>query len=97
VAKKRAGVEGEHHVVGVRLRVTGSGNLHLKFSDLNDTRSYAMVDLPLSATNRIEPTRLANFQSQRIRLEGSMTELNDWFHIRRVIIYDKMVAVEYPG
>ncbi len=97
MAKKKGGVEGEHHVVGARLRVTGSGNLNLKLTDLNQINTYNMIPLVLAVTNRIEQTRLSNFQSQRIRLEGGVTEINEWFHITRIIIYDKMVAVEYPG
>ena len=96
---KRSGtsIESEHHVVGVRFRVTGSGNLDLRLVDLDNTRTYQMVDLPLQVTTRIEPTRLANFQSQRIRLEGRIQELNEYFHIRRIIIFAKPVAQEYPA
>lgn len=96
---KRGGtsIEGEHHIVGVRMRVTGNGNLQLSLTDLQDTQTQNLVALPLVNTTRIEPTRLANFQSQRTRLVGKVTELDEHFHIRRIIIYAKMVAVEYPG
>ena len=88
--------ENEHHVVAVRLRLTGAGNLKLALTDLNQVQTQNLVDLPISATTRIEPTRLANFQSQRIRLELSTTEIDEHFKINRIIIFAKPVAVEYP-
>jgi len=96
VAKRGGGAESEHHVVAVRLRVLGSGNLKLALTDLSQIQTLNLVDLPMSVATRIEPTRLANFQSQRIRLEGQTTEINETFVISRVIIFAKAVAVEYP-
>lgn len=96
MAKKQEGSEFEHHIVGVRLRVNGSGNLKLNLSDLDDIQVQALVDLPMQAATRIEPTRLSNFQSQRTRLEVKVTEINEWFEIQRIIIFSKPVAVEYP-
>lgn len=96
MAKKQEGSEFEHHIVGVRLRVNGSGNLKLNLSDLDDIQIQALVDLPLQVATRFEPTRLSNFQSQRTRLEIKVTEINEWFEIQRIIIFSKPVAVEYP-
>jgi len=93
---KRGGDESEHHVVSVRLRVNGSGNLKLALTDLNQVQTQNLVPLPMQSTTRIEPTRLANFQSQRIRLELTTTEINEVFRINRIIIFAKPVAVEYP-
>ena len=95
--KKETGVESEHHVVGVRLRVTGLGNLKLSLTDLNDIQTQNLVDLPMLATTRFEPLRLANLQSQRIRLVGKVTEINEHFMIGRIIMFAKPVAVEYPA
>lgn len=92
-----AGGENEHHIVGIRMRVTGAGNLKLTLTDLDEIQVQNLVDLPMSAATRIEPTRLANFQSQRTRLEGGTTEINETFRINRIIIFAKPVAVEYPG
>lgn len=97
MAKKGTGIEYEHHVVAVRLRVTGAGNLQMAFEGLDDVQSQTLVSLPITATNRLEPTRLANFQGQRIRFSLFTTELDEHFLIRRIIIYAKPVAVEYPG
>lgn len=95
--KQNSQGENEHHVVAVRMRVTGSGNLQMSLSDLDDVRSFPMESFIMATTTRIEPTRLANFQSQRIRLNILTTEIDETFLIRRIIIYAKPVAVEYPG
>lgn len=97
MAKKSGGGENEHHVVGVRMRVTGSGNLQIGLEDLDNIQVQALVPVPMQATTRFEPTRLANFQSQRIRFTGTTTLINETFHIRRIVIFVKPVAVEYPG
>lgn len=94
---KNSGAEFEHHVVGVRLRVTGSGALKLSLESYDQVLTQDLVNLNMLNPNRIEPTRLANFQSQRIRLVGKVTEINEWFDIHRIIIYAKPVATEYPA
>lgn len=89
--------EFEHHIVAIRLRVTGAGNLDLSLTDLNNIQTLNLVPLPLQAATRYEPTRLANFQSQRTRLVGTTTEINEVFLISRIIIFAKPVAIEYPS
>lgn len=79
------------------MRVKGTGNLDIYLTDLDDERRYDMVPLAMQATTRIEPTRLANFQSQRIRLVGSTDVIDEQFTISRIIIFAKPVAMEYPG
>lgn len=93
---KNDGGEFEHHVVATRLRVKGSGNLRLQLTDLDQVQTQVAVPLPMQTTTRIEPMRLFNFQSQRIRLEGKTTAINETFSINRIIIYAKPVAQEYP-
>ena len=89
--------EVEHHVVAIRLRVTGAGNLQLTLKSLDDILTQQLVDVPMTLTSRIEPLRLANFQSQRIRLRGETTEINEIMAIRKIIFFAKPVAVEYPA
>ena len=97
MARKSSGSgENEWHVVGTRLRVTGAGNLQLRLSDYDNGQIQSLVPLPMLAATRFEPTRLANFQSQRVRLEGGTTEINEVFRISRIVIYAKTVAMEYP-
>jgi len=97
VAKKEKGGENEHHVVSIRMRVIGIGNMQLSLKDLDDIQTEVLVNIPMTLTTRIEPIRLANFQSQRIRLEGKTTELGENFKIQRILIFAKPVAVEYPA
>jgi hypothetical protein len=97
VAKKNQSGEYEHHVVGVRMRVTGSGNMDLSLTDYDDIQTQNLVPIIMTATTRIEPLRLANFQSQRIRLVGGVSEINEWFQIQRILIFAKPVAQEYPA
>jgi len=97
VAKSSGGAEFEHHIVGARLRVVGEGNLQLILQDYDNVQVQNLVPLPMHPTNRFEPTRLSNFQSQRTRLVGQVTEIDEWFHIHRIIIYAKPVATEYPA
>lgn len=88
--------ESEHHIVGVRMRVVGVGNLDMALSDLDNIQTQVLQPFPLQATTRIEPTRLANFQSQRTRLTVSTNVISESFLIQRIIIFAKPVAVEYP-
>jgi len=97
VAKRGGSGEYEHHVVSVRLRVIGVGNLKLSLTDLDDIQTQNLVDVPMAVATRIEPLRLANFQSQRIRLVGKTTELGEHFKIQRILIFAKPVAQEYPA
>lgn len=88
--------ESEYHAAAIRLRITGAGSMLMTLEGLNNITSYTVAPLTLAATNRLEPTRLVNFQSQRMRLTLSMPVLNDQFSINRIIIYTRAVATEYP-
>ena len=90
-------VETVNHINGVRMRINGSGHLNMSLSDLDDTNTKVLVPLTMAATTALEPTRLSNFQSQRIRLIGTTTVINEYFVIKRIIIFIKPVAVELPG
>ncbi len=94
---KSSNGENEHHVVAVRLRVIGAGNLRLSLTDYDDVQTQTLVPIAMAAATRIEPMRLANFQSQRIRLVGRTTDINEWFDIHRIILFAKPIAVEYPA
>ena len=95
--KSGTGVEYDHHVVAVRLRVTGAGNLQMSLEGLDDVQTQTLIPLTMQATNRLEPTRLTNFQGQRIRFSLFTDQLDETFLIRRIIIYAKPVAAEYPS
>lgn len=98
MARKSSSSNGEfeHHVVAMRLRVTGGGNLNLRLESLSQAKVTDLVPIAMLSSTAIEPTRLANFQSQRIRWILNTTELNDHFLISRIILFAKPVAAEYP-
>lgn len=96
MAKRQSGNESEWHVVAMRLRVQGEGDLDMRLVSYDDDSAYPMVSIPMQTATRIEPTRLANFQAQRIRFEGSVSEIDEWFKISRIIFFAKPVAIEYP-
>lgn len=97
MAKKNTGGEFDHHIVAVRMRVVGEGNLNLSLTDYDDIQTQNLVDMPMTPTTRFEVTRLANFQSQRTRLVGSVSEIDEWFRIQRILVFAKPVAQEYPA
>jgi len=92
----RAIVESEHHIMGVRARIIGSGDMQYTLEDYSAIQTLDLVPLTMSSATRFEPTVLSNFQSQRTRLIGKVTEIDEWFEIGRIIIFAKPVAVEYP-
>lgn len=97
MAKKEKGGEYEHHVVAVKFRVVGVGNLLLSLTDLDDIQTETLVPITMAAATRFEPLRLANFQSQRVRLVGKVSVVNEYFKIQRILVYAKPVAMEYPA
>ena len=85
------------HFAGVRLRVTGSGNLDLQFLSLDSVDTQTLAAISMSSTNAREPTRLANFISQRGQLKISTNVINETFKINRVILFVKPIWSQYPG
>ncbi len=88
--------EFEHHIVGVRSRVIGSGLMRYTLEDYSAIQTNNLTPLTMLAATRFEPTVLSNFQSQRTRLIGKVTDVNEWFEISKIIIWAKAVAIEYP-
>ncbi len=93
---KKSGGENEYHVVGVRMRVVGTGNLQIGLQDLDNIQTQALDPIIMQPATRFEPTKLSNFQSQRVRFTGITTEINEIFRIHRIVLFAKPVAVEYP-
>jgi hypothetical protein len=97
VGRSGGGGEFEHHVVAVRMRVTGTGSLNFGLESLNAIKTQTLVPITMAAQTNIEPTRLANFQSQRVRwtLSNDVSDCSG-FTISRIILFAKPVAAEYP-
>ena len=95
---KGSGSSGEFdtHVVSVRARVIGNGFMRYTLEDYSAIQSTDLAPLTMLPATRFEPTVLANFQSQRTRLIGKVTDVNEWFEISRILIFAKPVAIEYP-
>jgi|SRR5689334_23169462 len=90
--------EAIQHLSHIRLRVVGEGILRHTVFSLDDVSQKALPNLTMSPANNREPTKLANFVSQRIALEGKTTGLNEYFKINRIILFMKDYnSGEYPG
>lgn len=96
-AKISSGRDNIVHFTGVRMRVTGSGSLKMTALSEDFIFSQTLVPFTMSANTNIRPTRLMNFQHQQMILEGKTTEINERFHINRILIYAKDVFTQFPG
>jgi hypothetical protein len=85
-----------HHFNAVTMRVVGDGDLQLSLVGFSDVDSNTLLPLALQSPWNKEPTRLANFNSQRARLVGTMTVMDDWFRINSITIWVKPVATSFP-
>lgn len=85
------------HFAGIRLRVEGSGNLNLTFYSLDNVDSQVLVSLVMTNTTAREPTRLANFISQRGMLKVGTTNIDEVFRINRIILFAKPIWSQFPG
>lgn len=84
------------HCCSIRARVTGSGILRSKLLSLDDIQSVDIPNLTMSTTTYKEPTLLTNFSQQRMKYKIYTTDMNEYFVIRRIILYVKEVATSYP-
>src|SRR5258708_33987592 len=81
----------------VRLRVTGSGNLKMKFQSLDNVKSSSLAPIIMTTPAEREPFKIANFKSQRAFLKLETTELNEIFRINRVVVFVKPLWSQYYG
>lgn len=85
------------HFAGIRLRLTGEGDMHCAFYGLDDVESQTLVDIPMASTSRVSPLRLANFTNQVGALELNIDGLDDNFRCNRIIIYAKTLWIAIPA
>lgn len=88
--------ENINHFNGIRVRVTGSGNLIPTLYSLSDTKSQELAPIAMESETNIQLTKLANFIQQRASLELKTTEINEVFTINRIIIFVKPLFTSYP-
>lgn len=91
------GQENILHYGGVRMRVTGTGNLRMTLTSLDDIRSTTLVPFVLQDERSREPTRLCNFVSQRAKLKIYTTAIDEVFRVNRVIVFVKELYTQFPG
>lgn len=86
-----------NHYGGVRLSVTGVGNLRLKLYSKDEIKISPLISLPLNIQDNKSPTRISNFTQQKAKLEVRVSELNETFKINKMIVFVRPVAKSYPG
>jgi len=85
------------HFTGIRLRIVGHGNLNLQFLSLDSAESQTLAPITLPPITAREPTRLANFVSQRGSLKIFTDQLDEEFRINRIILFVKPLWTQFPG
>lgn len=85
------------HYGVVRLRVTGTGNLKLAFTGLDDVVTANLTPIVMASTPGREPRVLANFVGQRARFKVQTTEKDEVFRVNRIVIFAKPIWADYPG
>ena len=85
------------HFAAIRIRVNGTGSLHMTAYSLDDVRSKVLVPFTMATATRIIPTRIVNFMEQRAAFELKTTDFDDSFRINRIIVFTKEVFTSYPG
>ena len=86
-----------NHYNAVRMRITGAGSLQMRFLSLDAIDTQTLVPFTMAATTAREPTRLANFKSQKAQLEIKTTVIDETFRISKIIIFAKPVESEFPS
>lgn len=96
--------ESINHFNGIRIRVTGSGDLKVAVFALDDTGVTPsntpveiLVPYAMQATTKRQPTLLANTKEQRASFEFKITEINEWFSIERIVVFKKELFTQYVG
>lgn len=97
IASNQSAGEDILHTTMVRLRVTGVGNLKMKFYSLDNTREYDLGNMNLSLSPGRDLDRLCNVIEQRAFFEIKTTEINEVFRINRIIVYARPFASQYPA
>jgi hypothetical protein len=97
VATESSSGEYINHCVSIRVRATGEGQLLMSVFSIDDVLWKKLVPFQLQTLNRIVPTRIVNFRSQRMSFELKTVNPNEIFKINRIIIFAKPSATSYPG
>lgn len=84
------------HLVSVRYRVVGSGNLQTRVLSLDESVNQTLAELEMNTETPKLPLAIANFRSQGMQIEFKISLLNETFTIGRIIVYIKPTATGNP-
>src|SRR5215471_13669620 len=93
------GSSGENitHFSSMRIRAIGnSSQLRLRILSTDDLLPKTLVAYPANPSQRVIPTRLINYMSQRASIELKTTGFDETFRINRITVFTKEVFKEYP-
>ncbi len=85
------------HFTGVRMRVTGTGNLDMELKSQDEIETQVLVPFVMANLTNRQPFRLANFKQQRAMLEISTDNINELFKINRIILFGSYLWNEFPS
>jgi hypothetical protein len=88
--------ENIQHIVFVRYRITGSGNLKTTVESYKSIQFSNLANIAMSSDTDREPGVLANFNAQRMRIRFETDEFDETFTLTRIISFVKPVATGYP-
>lgn len=92
-----SGGENLVHIGAVRFRIAGVGNLNMTLYTLQEEKSVTNPNpLVMSTLTRIEPSKLFNMTSQRMKLRIQTTVINEFFRVNRIVVFAKPVFTDYP-
>ena len=84
------------HANAIRVRVVGSGNMRCTFQGFNDILTQTLLPIDMTATDSRLKMRLANFQSQAIKLRGETTSINEVMRVNDITFFIRPLWAEYP-
>lgn len=77
------------HLVAVRYRVKGAGNLRTTAISFQEVSSSELNPIPMEATTDKLPSVLSNFTSQGMQVEFKISEIDETFVISRIVVFLK--------
>ncbi len=84
------------HYGGVRMRISGSGNLQATMLGMDSIVTNPLATTALSNAPGKDIFLLGNLISQKARLLLKTTAINETFKINRIILYTKDIYTSYP-
>lgn len=77
------------HCGGIRLNVTGAGDLLPKLESLSSVRSQDLFPIVLDEVTDKLPNVLSNFSSQKMKLRLETNRINEYVNCNEIILFMK--------